>query len=146
MPERSSQRLLEMRLLCDITRVSPSGVQLPYLEKNSPKPFAGRDSICGNGRFIHRSTFSFRFIGVRPVNGIRGGFAGDQARAAAEREVFESPLNEDEHATLKLDDVNEVDKEPDQPGGQAGDVEPENVGDRSGSANHGHVAFIEIVK
>src|SRR6266850_2679052 len=47
------------------------------------------------------------------VHWIRGGLAGNQARAAAKREVFESPLNENDHAALKFHNVNQVHKEPD---------------------------------
>jgi hypothetical protein len=55
MPEtRSSQRLLEMGLLCDITGVSSGGVQFSYLEKNSPQPFAGGTAIEATGAlFTH---------------------------------------------------------------------------------------------
>src|SRR5882724_5885083 len=42
------------------------------------------------------------------VHWIRGGLAGNEARAAAECEVFESPLNENDHAALKLDNVNQM--------------------------------------
>src|SRR5258708_29986457 len=73
------------------------------------------------------------------VEGIRGGFAGDQARAAAEGQVFESPLNEHENAALKLHDVDQVDEEPHQPSWQSGNVDTKNIGHRSRAANHGHL-------
>src|SRR5438876_206358 len=60
------------------------------------------------------------------LNGIRGGFAGDQARSAAKRQIFESPLDEYENAALKLNDIDQVDEQPHQPGGQPGNVDTKN--------------------
>src|SRR6266700_7905913 len=80
------------------------------------------------------------------IHGIRGGFAGDQARAGAEREIFESPLNEHENAALKLHDIDQVDEEPHQPSWQSGNVDTKNICHRSRAANHGHLALIKIMK
>src|SRR5882724_899006 len=44
----------------------------------------------------------------RWVHWIRSTLAGNQARAAAKRYIFESPLNENDHAALKLDNVNQM--------------------------------------
>src|ERR1700719_482740 len=80
------------------------------------------------------------------VDRVSGGLAGDQARAAAKREVFESPLYENADAALKLHDVNQVDEEPHEPGEQPGNVDAKNIRHRGRAADHGHLAFIEIVK
>src|SRR5580693_5539516 len=80
------------------------------------------------------------------VDRISGGLAGDQARAAAKREVFESPLYENADAALKLHDVNQVDEEPHEPGEQSGNVDAKNIRHRGRAADHGHLAFIEIMK
>src|SRR6266404_304568 len=73
-------------------------------------------------------------------------FAGDQARATAEGQVFESPLNENDDATLKLHNVNQVNEEPHQPGEQAGDVDAENICNRGRASDYRHLALIEIMK
>src|ERR1700674_3709834 len=80
------------------------------------------------------------------IDRISSSFAGDQASAAAERQVLESPLNENDDAALKLHDVNQVDEEPHQPGKQPGNVDAKNICHRGRAANHGHVSFIEIMK
>ena len=71
-------------------------------------------------------------------------FAGDQAGGAAEGEIEEAPLDEDDDSALEFDDVDEVDEEPDEPGDEAGNMNAENVGDGGGAADDGHVAFVEI--
>jgi hypothetical protein len=72
--------------------------------------------------------------------------AGDQARATAEGEIEETPLDENENAALELDDVHEVDKKPDEPGRETRDVEAENIGDGSSAADDRHVPFVEVAK
>ena len=72
--------------------------------------------------------------------------AGDEAGAAAEGQILEAPLDEDENAALELNDVDEVDKEPDKPGGKTEKVNAENVGNGSGAADDGHVAFVEVME
>ncbi len=67
---------------------------------------------------------------------------GSGVRDAVKGKVFESPLNEHGHAALKLNDVDEVDEEPHEPGKQPGNVETENVGDCGGTANDRHFAFV----
>lgn len=78
--------------------------------------------------------------------GFVGEFAGDQAGATVERKIEEAPLDEDNNAALELDDVDEVNEEPDEPGNEAGDVDPENVGDCGSPADDGHIAFVEILE
>ena len=51
---------------------------------------------------------------------VGGCIAGDQAGAAAERRVFKATLNENEDAASKLNNVNQVDEEPHQPGRKRG--------------------------
>src|SRR6516165_8278498 len=48
--------------------------------------------------------------------GILDGGAGDETRAATKGEIEKTPLDEDENAALELDNVHQVDKEPDEPG------------------------------
>ena len=74
------------------------------------------------------------------------GRARDQPGAAAEGEVEESPLDKDENTALELDDIQEVNEKPDEPSGQTGDMEAEDVGNRGGAANHGKVAFVEVAE
>ena len=78
--------------------------------------------------------------------GVGGRFTGDEASAAAEGEVLETPLNENLNAALELNDVHEMDEEPDEPSEEAGDVQAENIGDGSGATDNGHVALVEIVE
>jgi len=80
------------------------------------------------------------------VEGIGDGGAGDEAGAAAEGQILEAPLDEDENAALEFDDVDEVDEQPDKPGRKAGNVNAENVGDSGGAADDGHFAFVEVTE
>lgn len=80
------------------------------------------------------------------VEGIGDGGPGNEAGAAAEGEVLEAPLDEDENAALELDDVDEVDEKPDKPGGKTGNVNAENVGDGGGASDDGHFAFVEVME
>src|SRR5216684_7979481 len=88
-----------------------------------------------------------RFVPLFPRwRRFRGIIAGDQAGAAAEGQIFESPLNENQDAALKLYDINQVDEKPHQPGKQAGNVNTKNIGHCRRAADHGHLAFIEIME
>ena len=78
--------------------------------------------------------------------GVGDSFTGDEASAAAEGEVLETPLNENLNAALELNDIHEVDEEPDEPSEEAGDVQAENIGDGSGATNNGHVTLVEIAE
>src|SRR5215471_438824 len=89
--------------------------------------------------FVHVEAGAWR-------EGVGDGFTGDEARAAAEGEVFETPLNENLNATLKLNEVHEMDEEPDEPSEETGDVQSENIGDGRGATDDGHVALVEIVE
>src|SRR5277367_7075701 len=100
----------------------------------------------GGGFSCVRGVRRGRRSGVRGREDIGGGHAGNEAGAAAEGEIFESPLNEDNDAALKFDDVHQMDEEPDEPGEQAGDLEAKNIGYSGGTSDVGHVAFVEIVE
>ena len=78
--------------------------------------------------------------------GVGDGFTGDEASAAAEGEVLETPLDENLNAALELNDVHEMDEEPDEPSEETGDVQSENIGDGSGASDNGHVALVEIME
>lgn len=78
--------------------------------------------------------------------GVGDGFTGDEASAAAEGEVLETPLNENLNAALELNEVHEMDEEPDEPSEEAGDVQSKNIGDGRGATDNGHVALVEIVE
>src|SRR6266851_6874060 len=80
------------------------------------------------------------------IDGVRGGFAGDQAGAAAEGQIFESPLYENADAALELHDVNQMDEKPHEPGEQPGNVDAKNIGDRGRAADDGHFTLIEIAE
>ncbi len=51
-------------------------------------------------------------------------FSSDEAGGAGVGQVQPRPLNENQQAILKLDDVKKVNKQPDDPGGKTGEVEP----------------------
>src|SRR5229473_3167849 len=74
------------------------------------------------------------------------GGAGNQARAAAKREIFESPLNKDEHATLELDDIHQVNEQPDEPRGPAPKMKAKNISNRGGAPDDRHVTFVEVAE
>ncbi len=79
-------------------------------------------------------------------SGVGNGGTGDEASTTTEGEVLEAPLNENLDAALELNDVHEMDEEPDEPGEEAGDVQTENIGDGTSAADDGHVALVEIVE
>src|SRR6266567_2791866 len=70
----------------------------------------------------------------------------NQTRAAVEGQVLKPPLDEDENAALKFDNVNQVDEQPDQPCEQARKMHAKNIRNRGGTSDHRHVALVEIVK
>src|ERR1700738_1895111 len=74
------------------------------------------------------------------------GRTGNEARTAAKGQIFKSPLHEDQHATLKLDDVHQVNKQPDEPGRPAPKIKPKNVGNGRGASDDRHVALVEVPK
>lgn len=78
--------------------------------------------------------------------GVGDGFAGDEACAAAEGEVLETPFDENLNAALELNEIHEMDEEPDEPGEKTGDVQPEDTGDGSGATNDGHISLVEIAE
>src|SRR5208283_5706882 len=80
------------------------------------------------------------------VERVGDGGAGDEAGAAAEGEVLETPLDEDEDAALELHDVHQVNEQPDKPGGETGNVNAENVGDGGGASDDGHVSLVEVME
>ena len=51
----------------------------------------------------------------------------DPARTTRERQILDAPLDEDDDATLELDEVREVDEGPHDPGEQARQVHAEHV-------------------
>src|SRR5260370_33947550 len=75
------------------------------------------------------------------IDGVRGGFAGDQSGAAAEGQILESPLYGSVDAALELHDVNQMDEKPHEPGEQAGNVDANNLGDRGRGADGGDFTF-----
>src|SRR5882724_8458639 len=121
----------------------------PTDEEKSSRLEAGATK-CGRSRKLAATTCNGASLApvarvphrVWLTAGVRGGFAGDQASAETEGQKLESPLNENQDAALKLHDVNQVDKQPHQPGQQTRNVEAINIGHRGGAANHGHLAFV----
>src|SRR5215470_8415257 len=75
---------------------------------------------------------------------VGGGGSGDQTRPAAEGQVLDGPLDEDENPALELDQVHQVDERPDDPGGEAREAESKRVGDRCPSADYGEVSLVEV--
>src|SRR6266849_5769966 len=80
------------------------------------------------------------------IDRVGSGDAGDQACAAAEREIFETPLNENDDAALKLNYIDQVDEEPHQPGEQPRDMDSKDICHRGGAADYRHFAFVEVMK
>src|SRR5579859_794008 len=61
-------------------------------------------------------------------------------------EVVPGPLKQDEHAVLELNQIQDVDKEPCQPGEKAGEANPSKIGDRGGAADGRHAAVIFVME
>src|ERR1700730_5940944 len=72
--------------------------------------------------------------------------AGDEARAAIESEILESPLDKNQHTILEFHDVQEVNEQPDEPRGQAPKVQAVDSGNCRGPLDDGNIAFVEVVK
>src|SRR5216684_5340925 len=89
-------------------------------------------------------------LGVRARGALRFqvafGRASDESRAAAKRQVFESPLHKDEHPTLELDDIHQVNEQPDEPRGPAPKMKAKNVSNSGGAADDRHVTFVEVAE
>src|SRR6266849_7487383 len=89
-------------------------------------------------------------LGVRTRGGlcfqVAFGRAGNQARAAAKRQILESPLHKDEHATLELDDIHQVNEQPDEPRRPAPKMKAKNISNRGGAADDRHVTFVEVTE
>src|ERR1700685_4360575 len=77
---------------------------------------------------------------------VPGRASGDQSPTAVECEVFICPSNEDQQPVLKLNDVQQMDKDPYQPGRQPPKPQTGNMGDGRGSADYCEAAFIEVFK
>src|SRR6266545_2440990 len=72
--------------------------------------------------------------------------AGDEAGAAVAGEVVVHPLDEDEEAVIELDQVHEVDEDPEEPGGEPGKAQAPEVGDGLVAADGGEVALVEVAE
>src|SRR5690349_15978980 len=75
---------------------------------------------------------------------IGGSHASDKSRSTTERQVLNCPLYENQDPALKLHNVHQVDKSPNQPGRQTRKVHAENVGHCSRPSNYRQISFIEI--
>src|ERR1700722_20742250 len=73
-------------------------------------------------------------------------FAGDEARGAVESQIEPGPLRHHQQSILKLNNVKKVDEDPDEPGGQARDLQPVQIGDGGEAAESSEISFVEIMK
>ena len=73
---------------------------------------------------------------------IGGRGSRDQARPTGERQILDSPLDDDD-AALELDEAREVDEGPHDPGEQARQVHAEHVRDGRPPADHREAALVE---
>src|SRR3984957_20815126 len=73
-------------------------------------------------------------------------FAGDEARGAVESQIEPGPLRHHQQSILKLNNVKKVDEDPDEPGGQARDLQPVQIGDGGEAAYGGEIPFVEIME
>src|ERR1700722_1376484 len=73
-------------------------------------------------------------------------FSGDEARGAVERQIKPGPLSHHQQSILKLNNVKKVDEDPDEPGGQARDLQPVQIGDGGEAAYGGEIPFVEIME
>ena len=64
-------------------------------------------------------------------------FSGDEACGTTAEKVIPTPLHQDQQTVVELHQVEEVDEQPQQPGQEARNVHPTQVGNRSGSADRG---------
>ncbi len=68
------------------------------------------------------------------------GVVGDKAGGAVEGDVVPCPLDENENTVVVLDDLHEVDDEPDEPSEEAGEFHLSEFCYGSGSSDGGEVA------
>src|ERR1700689_5831185 len=95
-------------------------------------------------RGIYRFTLDFREF-LREIE-ICGNGTGDQPCAAAKSQILHRPLNENEDATLKRNQIGNMDKSPNQPCQEPRNVETENIGHRRCTSNHRQSPFVEVRK
>src|ERR1700751_5691224 len=70
--------------------------------------------------------------------------AGDQPRTATEGQILYRPLDENENATLERNQICYMDKSPNQPRYEPGNVNTENIGHRRCPSNHRQRPFVEV--
>src|SRR6266536_6679651 len=71
---------------------------------------------------------------------------GDEPCAAAVRGEAERPADDDEDTVLEADEVPEVDDQPGDPGDQAAEPQPLDVGDRGGAADGREVPLVAVTE
>src|SRR5205814_7284787 len=71
---------------------------------------------------------------------------GDQTRATAVRDEAEGPAHDDEQPVLEADEVPEVDDEPRDPGEEAAELEPLDLGDGCRAPDRREVALVAVVE
>src|SRR4029077_19493899 len=77
---------------------------------------------------------------------VGGSHARDKPRSAGEGHVLNCPLNENQDATLELNDVSEVNKGPNHPRWPSPKMHTENVGHRGRPPDDCKVSFVEVAK
>ena len=70
----------------------------------------------------------------------------DQSCSTIEGEVLDRPLDENQNATLELDEVHEMNECPDDPREKTRNMGAEDIRHRRPSADDGHVSLIEILE
>src|ERR1700722_14621729 len=77
---------------------------------------------------------------------VRCGIASSEAGPPAEGQILKCPMDENEDAALKLDDVHQMDERPNQPGKEAGEIDAEDFGDGSCTPDHGQTSFVKVLE
>src|SRR5689334_24360008 len=79
------------------------------------------------------------------ANGSRGR-AGYQASAPLEGEIGPDPLDQDTHPVAKADQEKDMHRTPEQPGQQAADAKPAEIGDGAAAPDGREIADIDIME
>src|SRR5262249_45234540 len=91
-----------------------------------------------------RRLFAVHLLGRMFAHGPPRQLARNQSRAATERHVLNSPLDQHLNPALEFHNVQQMDKGPHKPRDKSRNVKTKNVSHRRPAANHRHVSLVEI--
>ncbi len=72
--------------------------------------------------------------------------AGNQARGAVSTKIIAGPLDQNQYLVFELDQFDEMNEQPCEPGGKAGKVKSAEIRDRRCSADDCHITSVAVVK